>query len=101
VRESLLAYVWRRRSDARSDLREVVADASSKDIFKSANVEMVVKVLNACSSFSKYWVFAGGLTNVLVRITVIDTQNGTVQTYVNPIETAFQPILDTSAFACP
>ncbi len=70
--------------------------------FNSANVEMVIKVLNACALNSKYWVFAGGLTNVLVTVTVTDTQTGAVQTYINPQSTAFQPIQDTSAFStCP
>jgi lysyl endopeptidase len=70
--------------------------------FGSSNVEAVVKVLNACSFSSKFWVFAGGLTNVNVVLTVIDTKTGTTKTYTNPIDTAFQPIQDTSAFAtCP
>ena len=70
--------------------------------FNPANVEMVVKVLNACTVNNKYWVFAGGLTNVLVTITVTDTQTGAVKTYVNPINTAFQPVQDISAFStCP
>ena len=70
--------------------------------FNQNNVEMVVKVLNACSLNSRYWVFAGGLTNVKVTMTVTDTNNGTVKTYTNPLGTPFQPILDTGAFAtCP
>lgn len=69
--------------------------------FDIANVEMVLKVLNACS-LSRYWVFAGGLTNVQVTLTVTDTRTGTVKTYINPLGQAFQPIQDTNAFAtCP
>ena len=69
---------------------------------KFTNVEMVIKVLNACGLNSRYWVFAGGLTNVKAVITVTDSQTGKVATYVNPIDTTFQPIQDTSAFAtCP
>lgn len=70
--------------------------------FSSQNVEMVVKVLNGCGFNQRYWVFAGGLTNVQVTMTVTDVSNGTVKTYTNPINTAFQPIQDTAAFAtCP
>lgn len=70
--------------------------------FDSANVEMVVKVLNACAFNQRTWVFAGGLTNVQVTMTVTDTQTGAVKTYVNPQSTAFEPIQDTGAFAtCP
>ena len=70
--------------------------------FNSSNVEMVVKVLDACSLNARKWVFAGGLTNVNVVLTVTDTQTGAVKMYVNPQITAFQPIQDTSAFStCP
>jgi hypothetical protein len=70
--------------------------------FNSANVEMLVKVLNACGVNNRYWVFAGGLTDVGVELRVQDTQTGAVRTYRNPQGTAFQPIQDTSAFAsCP
>ncbi len=70
--------------------------------FTGTNVEMVVKVVNGCSFNSRYWTFAGGLTNVAVTLTVIDTQNGSTRTYVNPAGTAFAPIQDTAAFSrCP
>jgi hypothetical protein len=70
--------------------------------FSAQNVEMVVKVLNGCGFNQRYWVFAGGLTNVQVTLTVTDMANGTVKAYTNPLNTAFQPIQDTSAFAtCP
>ena len=70
--------------------------------FQSSNVEVVVKVLNGCSINSRFWVFAGGLTNVQVTLSVTDTRTGSVKTYTNPQNTAFQPIQDTSAFStCP
>lgn len=70
--------------------------------FSANNIEMIIKVVNGCSLNSRYWVFAGGLTNVAVTITVTDTRNGTTRTYTNPQGVAFQPIQDTSAFAtCP
>ncbi|HZF10572.1 MAG TPA: PKD domain-containing protein [Thermoanaerobaculia bacterium] len=67
--------------------------------FNDANVEMILKVLNGCTLNNHFWVFAGGLTNVRVDITVTDTATGTSKTYHNPQNTAFQPIQDTSAFA--
>ena len=70
--------------------------------FSSTNVEMIVKVLDACGVNNRKWVFAGGLTNVFVVVTVTDTLTGAVRTYVNPQSTAFLPIQDTGAFAtCP
>jgi hypothetical protein len=71
--------------------------------FDAANVEMVVKVLKACSlPAPRFWVFAGGLTNVEVELRVEDRFSGQVKTYNNPQQTPLQPIQDTDAFAtCP
>jgi len=71
--------------------------------FAGTNVELVVKVLNACSFNQHYWVFAGGLTNVNVVLTITDTKTGSIQkVYTNPQGKAFAPIQDTLAFAtCP
>ena len=70
--------------------------------FNDANVETVVKVLNGCGLNNRYWVFAGGLTNVEVVTTVRDTQTGNVRTYTNPQNQPFHPVQDTSALAtCP
>ena len=63
---------------------------------------MIVKVLDGCDINGSRWVFAGGLTNVNVTLTVTDTQTGRVQTYINPQNTPYQPIQDTSTFStCP
>jgi hypothetical protein len=70
--------------------------------FNSANIELVVKVLDACGlNPPHFWVFAGGLTNIQVTLDVLDMQTGAEKTYVNPLGTAFAPIQDTSAFSCP
>ncbi len=70
--------------------------------FSSTNVEVVVKVLNACTFNNRYWVYSAGLTDVQVTITVTDTQTGAVKTYNNPQSRPFPPMLDSSAFAtCP
>jgi hypothetical protein len=70
--------------------------------FDASNVEVVTKVLDGCSLGSRYWFFAGGLTDVQAVITVTDTKTAAVRTYTNPQGAAFQPIQDTSAFeTCP
>lgn len=72
--------------------------------FGDDNVELVVKVLDACDvpGFNHFWVFVAGLTNVEVTLTVTDTVSGQTNTYFNPLGQAFLPIQDTSAFAtCP
>jgi CSLREA domain-containing protein len=71
--------------------------------FDPENVELTVKVLNACvPPFNRFWVFISGLTNLEVTVTVVDTATGTVKTYTNPQGRVFRTRLDTNAFAtCP
>ena len=79
-------------------------DGGGFSFFAPSNPEILVKVLNGCSvpGFNSYWVFAGGLTNVGVTLTVEDTESGEERVYRNPLGAAFAPVLDTSAFAeCP
>lgn len=77
-------------------------DAGYFYFFDEDNVEVVVKVLDACTLYNRYWVFASGLTNLEVNIKVTDTRNGTSQTYKNQLGVPFQPVLDLSSFAtCP
>jgi hypothetical protein len=69
-----------------------------------SNIEVLVKVLNACipELGNKYWVFYAATTNVEFVMTVIDTQTGAVKVYPNPANTAALPVQDTNAFAtCP
>jgi len=81
---------------------ELTPDTGYFWFFDVANVEMVVKVLDACSFADRFWVFAGGLTNVEVEMTVVDTETNATKLYTNPQLTPFQPIQDTDAFAtCP
>lgn len=72
--------------------------------FNSTNIELLVKVLNACdpSVGNKYWVFFAATTNVELIVTVIDSQTGKTQVYYNPPGTAAAPVQDTNAFpTCP
>jgi hypothetical protein len=79
----------------------VTGDTGYFWFFTPNNVEMVLKAVDGCAFNSSFWVFAGGLTNVNVVTTVTDTQTGVVRSYVNPQGVPFQPLQDTSAFACP
>jgi hypothetical protein len=70
--------------------------------FSPSNVEIIVKVLNACPINQNFWVFAGGLTNVGVNLTVTDTQTGVIRSYQNVRGTAFLPLQRTGDFGvCP
>jgi hypothetical protein len=80
----------------------LTGDTGAFWFFSPSNLEMVVKFLNGCGINARYWTFAGGLTNLKAILTVTDTQTGTIQTYINPQGTPFEPIQDTNTFAtCP
>lgn len=66
--------------------------------FSSTNVELVVKVLDACPVFQRYWVFASGLTDVEVTLTVEDRWSGELQRYQRPGGALFAPFADTASF---
>lgn len=77
-------------------------ESGSFSFFDASNIEIVVKVHDACAFNGKWWVFAGGLTNVGVTLTVTDTNpGGGSKTYVNPEGTACPPLQDTEALPCP
>ena len=78
-------------------------DSGAFWFFSQGNLELLVKVLNACGAKSpRFWVFASGLTNVGVHLTVTDTQSGETWERDNPLGQRFPPLFDTNAFAsCP
>jgi hypothetical protein len=69
--------------------------------FDPTNIEMILKILNACGLNNKWWVFAGGLTNVGVSIKVTDTATGVARSYGSTKGHLFETFADTSAFGCP
>ena len=71
--------------------------------FDDANVELVIKVIDGCGFNDRYWVFAGGLTNVETHLTVRDTLHPAADFLrTNPLNQAFAPILSIDAFdTCP
>ena len=85
-------------------VNQVTGDSGEMWFFNENNVELLVKVLDACSlpDFQNFWVFAAGLTNVEVQVTVRDTQADETWTYGNDLGEPFGPVLDTDAFdTCP
>ena len=68
--------------------------------FSTTNPEMLVKVLNACGEFQRYWVFFAATTDVGFTTTVRDTVAGSIRTYSNPDHQAALPVQDTNAFSC-
>jgi len=72
--------------------------------FAEDNIEMLLKVLDACDlqGFNSFWVFYAATTNVEFTLTVTDTQTGQMKQYSNALGTSAPPVLDTAAFlTCP
>ena len=93
---------WKTSEEGVASTVPVVSDDSGLFYFElSSNIEMLIKVLNACSFTPNYWVFFAATTNVELVVTVSDTQTGKTRVYFNPLNTAAMPVQDTSAFNCP
>ena len=65
--------------------------------FDAANLELMIKVLDARAINGRFWVFYGALSDVEYRITVTDTVTGAFKIYVNPQGT-LASVADTEAF---
>ncbi len=100
----LIRATWEKPDGIRGAGTPVPLTGNSATIwfFDAGNIELVVKVLDACALGGRYWVFAAGLTNVGVEIEVEDTRTGAKKIYRSPVGRPFQPLQDTAAFAtCP
>lgn len=69
--------------------------------FDETNVEVMVKVLDACGVNGHYWVFAGGATDLGIRLTVLDKTTGLSAPYETVAGRPFRAITDLRAFSCP
>lgn len=80
----------------------LASDSGTFYFFGPENVELLVKVIDGCDFNDRHWVFASGLTNLGVELSVEDTWTGEIVTYSNTAGDDFAPILDNQAFAtCP
>jgi hypothetical protein len=70
--------------------------------FEPSNVEVLVKMIDACDGFGRFWFFASATTNLGLTLTVTDTSTEESITYRNALGQAALPILDTTSFIrCP
>ena len=79
---------------------ELTEDTGYFWFFTDNNVETVIKVLDACAINDKIWIFAGGLTNLGITLTVEDTATGLTWTGANASGQDFETITDTLALPC-
>ena len=99
-RQFSVRVAWSVPSQGRSGVGVAVplgADTGYFWFFDDANVELVVKVLDARAINGNTWVFYGALTDVEYTITVTDTDTGAIRSYSNP-SGALHSVADTAAF---
>jgi CSLREA domain-containing protein len=76
----------------------LTGDTGAFWFFNSQNLEIQLKVLDGCGVNNRFWVFASGLTDVGVEITVEDTLTGESWLYGRQRGTPFPTVTDTNAF---
>ncbi|HEX6203100.1 MAG TPA: hypothetical protein VF100_08875, partial [Thermoanaerobaculia bacterium] len=77
--------------------RPVTGDTGAFWFFRPANLELMVKVLDARPLDGHWWVFSGSLSDVEHRLEVVDRVSGLLRCYVNPPYTLGSHA-DTAAF---
>lgn len=60
-----------------------------------------MKVLDACDTFGRFWIFTSGLTDVGTTLTITDTQTGQVWTRETELGQPYPPVIETEVFECP
>lgn len=69
--------------------------------FDSSNFEMGLKMLDACSVNSRFWVYISGLTDQGWTATIVDTQTGVSSVYQNNVGHLSSTVADTGTLRCP
>lgn len=67
--------------------------------FNQENLEMLVKMVDACSFNDRFWLFFAATTNVGFTVTVVDDETSESKVYTNAPGHPADPVLDTAAFA--
>jgi ELWxxDGT repeat protein len=92
---------WKKRDGARGVANAVsISDDSGYFwFFSPESIEVLVRLADACGlpGFDNFWVFAGGLTDVEVRLEVTDTWSGEVVRHDNLQGEPFSPLLETGS----
>ena len=70
--------------------------------FSATNLEMLLKVLDACVVNSYYWIYVAATTDVEYTLTVTDTMTGRTKNYTNPLGHPATPVQDIQGLdVCP
>jgi hypothetical protein len=76
----------------------LTSDTGSFWFFGPSNLEVFVKIVDGRGFNNHFWVYASGLTNVEVTITITDVVTGRTWTRHSPYGTALPPFQDIEAF---
>ena len=97
-----VAVAWR-RADGTGGAGVVVHEGTNDSglfrFFDENNWEVLVKVLDGCSSNGHVWVYGASATNLGYTIRVTDTVSGAVREYRNEAGVAAAAATDSSAFS--
>ena len=75
-------------------------DSSALYFFVPDNLELLIKILDACETEGRYWMFYSATTDVGFELQVRDTLTGIERVYTNPLGSPAQPTFDTATFLC-
>ncbi len=99
-----VSATWRAGDGSSGDgvAKPLTPDTGAFWFFGAANLEALVKVLDGCAANGRFWVYAGGLTDLGVTLTVEDTLTGASAVYESPLGVPFHTVADVDALAgCP
>lgn len=83
-------------------VQRLAADSGAVWFFSANNLEMLVKVLDACSINDRFWFYSAAATDVELEITVRDTETGQEAIYTTEHGSPAPTITDSDAFdTCP
>ncbi len=100
-RFSVAVEWWTADGDARKAgkvVHEGTDDSGLFWFFSEANWELLVKVLDACTSNGHHWVFAASATDVGFDFQVRDTVTGQVRRYTHTAGAPARALADVTAF---
>ncbi len=80
--------------------RRLTADSGVFWFFRPDNLELTMKILDACRIDGYFWLFVTGLTNLEVEIEVFDRETSSRATYTNAEGSFFEPIRDFRSLPC-
>ena len=77
-------------------------DSGAVWFFNANNLEMLIKVLNACTINDRFWVYLAAATDVGFTVTVVDTSANVTKTYTKDPGPPAPATTDSDAFdTCP